>query len=262
MSSSTVLELFQPAVGCCANDAVLAVCQPVRAHGGTCSRCAAALGLPERPLLQVCHAPRRLPPAVHRSHFSDRAFCTRMSGSCLGSSITTRPTVGTISTDVGALGERAALGVLMRAVGAQQRLCVKDGHMCMASSRAPKAAGITHPCHMHVWTRWAGEVSRKMSDVSVPRCDAIGVARLGRFPGQQCDRTSKLECCELTVVVSSRIHTHKILGCGGAALWGRGCERPFRHSYTKSRFIPISQASETLLVIAGNGPFPWAFLRE
>ena len=104
--------------------------------------------------------------------------------------------------------------------------------MCMASSRAPKAAGITHPCHMHVWTRWAGEVSRKMSDVSVPRCDAIGVARLGRFPGQQCDRTSKLECCELTVVVSSRILTHKILGCGGAALWGRGCERPFRHSYT------------------------------
>jgi hypothetical protein len=31
---------------------------------------------------------------------------------------------------------------------------------------------------------------------------------------------------------------------------------------SKSRFIPISQASETLLVIAGNGPFPWAFLRE
>ena len=30
----------------------------------------------------------------------------------------------------------------------------------------------------------------------------------------------------------------------------------------KSRFIPTSQASETLLVIAGNGPFPWAFLRE
>ena len=89
-----MIELFQPAVGCCANDAVLAVCQPVRAHGGTCSRCAAALGLPERPLLQVCHAPRRLPPAVHRSHFSDRAFCTRMSGSCSGSSITTRPTVG------------------------------------------------------------------------------------------------------------------------------------------------------------------------
>ena len=140
----------------------------------------------------------------------------------------------TISTDVGALGERAALGVLMRAVGAQQRLCVKDGHMCMASSRAPKAAGITHPCHMHVWTRWAGEVSRKMSDVSVPRCDAIGVARLGRFPGQQCDRTSKLECCELTVVVSSRIHTHKILGCGGAALWGRGCERPFRQFATRT----------------------------
>ena len=94
MSASTVLELFQPAVGCCANDAVLAVCQPVRAHGGTCSRSAAALGLHHRPLLQVCHAPHRLPPAVHRSHFSDRAFCTRMSGSCLGSRITTRPTVG------------------------------------------------------------------------------------------------------------------------------------------------------------------------
>ena len=115
--------------------------------------------------------------------------------------------------------------------------------MCMASSRAPKAAGITHPCHMHVWTRWAGEVSRKMSDVSVPRCDAIGVARLGRFPGQQCDRTSKLECCELTVVVSSRIHTHKILGCGGAALWGRGCERPFRHSYTNVYTPCITLAS-------------------
>jgi hypothetical protein len=30
----------------------------------------------------------------------------------------------------------------------------------------------------------------------------------------------------------------------------------------QSRFIPTSKASETLLVIAGNGPFPWDFLRE
>ena len=94
LSASTILKLFQPAAGSYALDTVLVMAHPVRAHGGTCSRCAAALGLLSRPLLQVCHAPRRLPPAVHRSHFRDRAFCTRMSGRCSGSSITTRPTVG------------------------------------------------------------------------------------------------------------------------------------------------------------------------
>ena len=71
-----------------------------------------------------------------------------------------------------------------------------------------------------------------MSDVSVPRYDAAGAARSGRIPGQQCGRSSNFELCELAVVVSSRILTHKTLDCGGAAPWGRGRERPFRNSYT------------------------------
>ena len=89
----------------------------------------------------------------------------------------------------------------------------------------------THVTCMHRRT-CEGELSRKMSDVSVPRCDAIGAARLGRIPGPRCGRMSKFECHELTVVVISRALTHKTLGCGGAALWGRGRDRPFRHSYT------------------------------
>ena len=94
LSASTVLQLLQPAADCCALETVLAMAQAIRVHDGTCYRCAAALGLPSGPLLQVCRAPRRLPPAMHRSHFSDRASCTRMSGSCSASSVTTRQTVG------------------------------------------------------------------------------------------------------------------------------------------------------------------------
>ena len=94
LSASTVLKLFQPAAGCCALETVLAMAQPVRVHNGTSSRCAAALGLHSGPVLQVCRALRRLPPAVHRSHFSDCASCARMPGSCSASRSTTRPTIG------------------------------------------------------------------------------------------------------------------------------------------------------------------------
>ena len=94
MSASTVLKLFQPAAGCCTLETVLAMAQPVRVHNGTSSRCAAALGLRSGPVLQVCRALRRLPPAVHRSHFSDCASCARMSGSCSASRSTTRPIIG------------------------------------------------------------------------------------------------------------------------------------------------------------------------
>ena len=93
LSASTVLKLFQPAAGCCALETVLAMAQPVRVHDGTCSRCAAALGFEAVRLLQVCRAPRRLPSAMHRCHFSDRAACARMSGSCSASSSTSRPTI-------------------------------------------------------------------------------------------------------------------------------------------------------------------------
>ena len=94
LSASTVLKLFQPAAGCCTLETVLAMAQPVRVHNGTSSRCAAALGLRSGPVLQVCRALRRLPPAVHRSHFSDCASCARMSGSCSASRSTTRPIIG------------------------------------------------------------------------------------------------------------------------------------------------------------------------
>jgi hypothetical protein len=148
-SASTVLELLQPVAGCCANETVLAMGQPVRAHDRTCSCCTAALGLRLSASLQVCRALRRLLPAVRRSHFSDHASCARISGAAQPRAVLPDRPSATFGTYLGALGVRAALGVLMRAVGAQQRLCVTDGHMCMASSRAPTAAGITDPCHVH-----------------------------------------------------------------------------------------------------------------
>jgi hypothetical protein len=150
LSASTVLKLFQPAAGCCTLETVLAMAQPVRVHNGTSSRCAAALGLRSGPVLQVCRALRRLPPAVHRSHFSDCASCARMSGSCSASRSTTRPSIG----DHRHTRRRsAALGVLMQPVGAQRRLCATDGHVRMTSSRAPAAAGITHTHQWHAWVR-------------------------------------------------------------------------------------------------------------
>ena len=75
MSASTVLKLFQPAAGCWALETVLAMAQPVRVHDGTCSRCAAALLRQDSPRLEVCHTPRRSPPAMHRSQCSDRVCC-------------------------------------------------------------------------------------------------------------------------------------------------------------------------------------------
>ena len=78
-----------------------------------------------------------------------------------------------------------------------------------------------------------GAVSRKISKFAVSLCGVVGAARFRRIPGQQCGRTSKLERCELTVVVTSHILTHKTLSCGDTTRWGRGHDRPFLHSYTK-----------------------------
>ena len=67
--------------------------QPVHSHDGTCSRCAAALGLRSG---QRCWCVKRaasLPLAMRRIHFSDRAARARMAGSCSASSSTTRPTI-------------------------------------------------------------------------------------------------------------------------------------------------------------------------
>ena len=230
MSASTVLELFQPALGCCADEAMLAMRQPVRAHGGTCSRCAAALGLHSRPLLQVCRAPCRLPPAMHRSHFNDRASCTRMSGSCSASSTTTRPIVGDHRHGCRRSGRacsawRAHAGC--RGTAAAMRHGCPHAH---GVEPRPESCGDHPPMSHACGTRLGGGgVTQHVRCVGAPvRCYRRGP--FGWFAGQQCGRTSKLECCELTVAVSSRILTYKILRCGGAALWGRGRERPFRHS--------------------------------
>ena len=75
-------------------------------------------------------------------------------------------------------------------------------------------------------------LSRIMSEVAVPLCGALVTTRLGRIPGQHCRRTSKFECCELSVVVIRRTLIHETLGCAGAGRWGSGRDRPFRHSYT------------------------------
>jgi hypothetical protein len=106
-SASTVLELLQPAAGCCALETVLAMRQPVHSCCWTCSRCAAAILRRYGPSLQVCRAASRSPPAMHRSHCSDRTLCARMAGSCSISSNTTRLTSGDRRTLGGALEERA-----------------------------------------------------------------------------------------------------------------------------------------------------------
>ena len=93
LSASTVLKLFQPAAGCWALETVLAMAQPVRVHDGTSSRCAAALGLRSGQRCRCVVRAASLPLAMHRIHFSDRAACARMSGSCSASSSTSRPTI-------------------------------------------------------------------------------------------------------------------------------------------------------------------------
>ena len=121
LSASNVLKLFQPAAGCKALETVLAMAQAVRVHDGTCYRCAAALGLRSSPYLQVCCAPRRFPLAIRHSHFSDRGSCARAAGSCSVSSRIVRLTVRDRPHVGGALGERAALSVLLRLVGTQRQ---------------------------------------------------------------------------------------------------------------------------------------------
>ena len=67
--------------------------QPVHSHDGTCSRCAAALGLRSGQRCRCVKRAASLPLAMRRIHFSDRAACARMAGSCSASSSTTRPTI-------------------------------------------------------------------------------------------------------------------------------------------------------------------------
>ena len=228
LSASTVLELFQPAAGCWALETVLAMAQPVRVHDSTCSHCAAALLRINGPRLEVCRTPRRSPPAMHRSQCSDRVSCARAAGSCsVSSSI-----IGlTVSDRRRVLGERAALSMLT-----QPSSQSGDGAQWLAMCARRRAAArqlrgsLTHVTGLH-GRACEGAVSHKISNVVVSRCGVVGAARLRRIPGQQCGRTSKVERCELTVVVISHILTHKTLGCGGATRWGRGRDpdRPFRH---------------------------------
>ena len=96
----------------------------------------------------------------------------------------------------------------------------------LKSEKNCTAAGITRPCHVHAWTHLC-EVSRKMSDVSVPRCDAISAQPVcGRIPGQQCGRISKYEGHALTHETLGRLRRR------GALSGAVGRNRPFRHSYT------------------------------
>ena len=111
-SASTVLELLQPVAGCCANETVLAMGQPVRIHIWTCSRCAAAALLRYHSNLQVSRASSHALPAMHGSHCNDRASCARTAGSCSASSSTIRLAVCDRPHVGGALGERAELGLL------------------------------------------------------------------------------------------------------------------------------------------------------
>ena len=180
--ASTVLELLQPAAGCCALETVLAMRQPVHGCCWTCSRCAAATLRRYGPSLQVCRAASRSPPAMHRSHCSDRTLCARMAGSCSISSNTTRLTSGDRRTLGGALGERAALGMLIRPIGPPRcdaQLLTK----CVWCGAAPRQllGSTTHSKYPHGGA-FRGAVSRKNSRVSVSRCGLIGAACLRRIP--------------------------------------------------------------------------------
>ena len=84
----------------------------------------------------------------------------------------------TIGTYAGALGEDESTRHAHAACRGQRRLCATGDHMRMASSRAPTAPRQLRrsPAHVMCMDRRTceGELSRKMYDVSVPRCDAIG----------------------------------------------------------------------------------------
>ena len=128
----------------------------------------------------------------------------------------------TVGMRGGVLGERAALSMLT-----QPSSQSGDGAQWLAMCARRRAAArqlrgsLTHVTGLH-GRACEGAVSHKISNVVVSRCGVVGAARLRRIPGQQCGRTSKVERCELTVVVISHIITHKTLGCGGATRWCRG----------------------------------------
>ena len=148
-----VLELLQPVAGCCANETVLAMGQPVRIHIWTCSRCAAAALLRLHSNLQVCRASSHALPAMHGSHCNDRASCARTAGSCSASSSTIRLAVCDRPHVGGALGERAELGVLSRLSSYGSSRPATAGHVHMALSRSPAAAGIVPPRQWLAWIR-------------------------------------------------------------------------------------------------------------
>ena len=97
-------------------------------------------------------------------------------------------------------------------------------------------------------------VSCKMSDVSVPRCGAVGATRLGRIPGQHCGRTSKFERRELSVVVFRRVLIYKTAGYGGAVRWCREREswRVLALSIPLRRTLRLGEVKSR--VLSGRGP--------
>ena len=145
-SASTVLELLQPVAGCCANETVLAMGQPVRIHIWTCSRCAAAALLLLHSNLQVCRASSHALPAMHGSHCNDRASCARAAGSCSVSSSTIRLAVCDRPHVGGALGERAVSSVCSRGcLVIAAAVPATAGHVHMALSRSPGSSGDRPP---------------------------------------------------------------------------------------------------------------------
>ena len=95
-------------------------------------------------------------------------------------------------------------------------------------------------------------MSCKVSDVSMPRCGAVGATRLGRIPGQHCGRTSKFERRELSVVVFRRVLIYKTAGYGGAVRWCRERDWPFRHSNT---IVSTPCISYNLKIVLRDWPF-------
>ena len=152
MSAKTTLDASKPAAGCRTNETVLAMRQPVRTHTWACSRCAAARLLHDDSSLQVCCASSCALPAMHGSHCNDRAFCARAAGSCSVSSSTIRLAVCDRPHVGGALGERAVSSVCSRGCRVIAAAATA-GHVHMALSRSPAAAGIVPPRQWLAWIR-------------------------------------------------------------------------------------------------------------
>jgi hypothetical protein len=157
------------------------------------------------PRLEVCHTPRRSPPAMHRSQCSDRVCCACAAGSCsVSSSI-----IGLIVGDRRHAWRRAGRARCTQHCSRSRRVkaaTVRNGWPCAHSVEPlPGSCGDHSPTSEACTDVLVGV--RCLTKFPMLQCpgavlSARPVCVVVRLPGQQCGRTSKVERCELTVVLN------------------------------------------------------------